>query len=443
METLSLSPMKKVIFVAGNSDTHVKLYLPILRILRAEKYADPSIVYTGNFPRSRRHGEITNETISSANDIVTDFFIYNPTEHPVNTSSIFQNLNLVRDYQRQIANKIDELNPDYIVIPNNKIFRNRFIYKYAAIKNIGIIVIQDTLNPGGFGNIGSYSFKVRAKIRFARLATYFLNSLFGYEVFGIKNMFQFNIGHKKVKVIAVWGANSRKIAITNGYKSSQIVETGSPRFDGIVKVNWLDKANALLQGLDLQPTSKKIVYLPSKGITDEYFTSRDEQIKIYELLSNIIDDLSNRYSHSIDLIIKLHRDEKIEVFNEILPNAIFQKLVVTQDDVLYPLLQGCDLAITAASTAGLEAILFSKPLITINTTGRPDFYNYASEGAATSVADLCELSAEVENLLFDPVMISLQQVHREKYILNETHTTDGNASIRIANLIANTIKGKS
>lgn len=429
---------KRLVFLAGNADTQLRTYLPVINELSKNSDIHISIIYTANFPTASSSA-VTNQVEVSVRKLVNDFITYNPRFSVSWRFSFLEKLQKSIEYQSEVARILDDLRPDLVIIPNNKVFRNRFVYKYAALHGLKIAVIQDTLNPGGLGNKKSYTKAVRKELWVNGIFSLLFNSVLAIPVLGVTSFFKFNFGHAKVSVIAVWGANSRDIAISNGYRLSQTRVTGQPRFDEIVGRDWYEGGLAVSQMLHLNRDSKKIVFLPSKGITSEYFSTKEEQVRIYSALIEAVDELSAKFSTDIEFIIKLHRAEKLEEFYKCLPKELLRNVTVTQEDILYPLLSVCDLAITTASTAGLEALLFDTSLITINFSGLPDFYSYAASGAAIGVNKFDDVEAALVRCLFDDVEAAALQALRIEYVSAEAYLQDGCSAQRVATLIYETL----
>ena len=431
--------MKKIVFVAGNSDTQLKSIFPVIKHLSKINNISISVIFTANFPIL---SDIKKDDffIKNIKKLVNDFYIYKPIRTTNDKFSFIQSYNICKHFQINISKYLKSLIPDLVILPNNKIFRNRFISKYAALNNIHTLVVQDTLNPGGFGNLKSYTKPVRRKLLINNFFNFLLNSIGMVHIAGLKAVFKYNKGHRAINFIGVWGEASKTIAISNKYNSKQICITGQPRFDIIVNKNWNHSTKKISTDLGVQVEHKKIVFLPTKGITSEYFLTRDEQINIYTEMIESIERISKEVDISIDLIIKLHRDENLNTFKKVLPASLLRFVSIAQGDLLYPILNGCDLAITTASTAGLEALLFDKPLITINFGGRPDFYNYASMGAAIGVYKTEEFEVAIRHGLFDTNTINSLQVNRSEYVKKEAYIQDGKSAERSAFLITNLLE---
>jgi CDP-glycerol glycerophosphotransferase (TagB/SpsB family) len=373
--------------------------------------------------------------IKSIKSLVSNFYIYKPRRTIIGKLSYLKNYYTCKHYQVNIAKYLSENSPDLIVLPNNKIFRNRFISKYAALNNILTMVLQDTLNPGGFGNLKSYTKSFRRNNLLHKCVDFLFNSIGIVHIVGIRALFKYNKGHHAIDCIAVWGDASKSIAISNKYTSKQISVTGQPRFDEVVIKNWDQSTKKICDDLDVKIKHKNIIFLPTKGITSEYFATRDEQIKIYTEMIESIEKIGKHVNVSIDLIIKLHRNECLDVFHNILPAKLLKNIILVQNTPLYPLLNLCDLAITTASTAGLEALLFDKPLITINFSGRPDFYNYSASGSAIGVNQTKDLFRAINDTLFNQVVRDNLFEKRKKYVVEETYLRDGKAAERSVELI--------
>ena len=135
--------MKNIVFVAGNSDTQLKSYLPIIVELSQSTDVNISVIYTINF-MSKSISRVHDNIELKIKDIVDEFYIYEPKFFRSDKPSYLNSFKMIRNYQNMISFYLKNISPDLIVLPNNKILRNRFIYKYASINDIYTVIVQDT-----------------------------------------------------------------------------------------------------------------------------------------------------------------------------------------------------------------------------------------------------------------------------------------------------------
>lgn len=87
----------------------------------------------------------------------------------------------------------------------------------------------------------------------------------------------------------------------------------------------------------------------------------------------------------VGFIIKLHPSEHSELWDTLRHGCPEANLRVIKRCGTAEFLACADLVLTRFSTTGMEAVVLSKPLVTINLTDRPARASYATSGVALAV----------------------------------------------------------
>ena len=421
---------KHILFTAGNADTQLRSVLPVIESFHAVDEVSTSILYTASFMKS---GPDTNPLLARAKEVTDDFIDLDQLS--VKGGSVWSQVNAALGFQKQVVSVLESIKPALVVVPNNKAYRNRFISNACALLNIRVVEVQDTLNPGGMGNLAAYSARFRRELRINKIVSIGLTVFGLLWFFGLRGVTGFKFGHQAIHKVAVWGKKSMDIAVSNGYRKSQVVITGQPRFDRIQSTNWVSRDQETLDEYAISPEEKIVLYLPTKGITSQYFASTDEQIDMYRQLSDSL-RIINESGVKSRLIVKLHRDEDVNEFSKLVGDILPNDAVVVQSAELYPLLSVASVGITTASTAGLEALLFGTPLVILNSGNRPDFYPFSTSGPAVAAANAEELKlAIVQQLDCSPELS--QRI--DSFCRDETFEADGLAYERVFRLAQETL----
>ena len=102
------------------------------------------------------------------------------------------------------------------------------------------------------------------------------------------------------------------------------------------------------------------------------------------------------------------------------------------------LLPACDVCMVLDSSAGLDAVIYGKPLLEINT-GKTQFgRSYADDGVALRIADANQFSLIAEVLAGKRTTYRAED--REHYLSRMFYKTDGKSSQRIIELIKNLLR---
>ena len=165
---------KHILFTAGNADTQLRSVLPVIESFHAVDEVSTSILYTASFMKS---GPDTNPLLARAKEVTDDFIDLDQLS--VKGGSVWSQVNAALGFQKQVVSVLESIKPALVVVPNNKAYRNRFISNACALLNIRVVEVQDTLNPGGMGNLAAYSARFRRELRINKIVS------IGLTVFGL------------------------------------------------------------------------------------------------------------------------------------------------------------------------------------------------------------------------------------------------------------------
>lgn len=211
----------------------------------------------------------------------------------------------------------------------------------------------------------------------------------------------------------VWGNATLAWYKKYGFPESRIKVVGSPRFDVIFNRQWCDKER-LCQLVGIEPSKRILVY-----------ATGTEMNTIVPIVLNGIASIPDLY-----LVMLLHPSE-----SSLFPQ--YQKMaegfsnctVIRHGQIsLYDALSGADLFITHCSTAGLEAMLFNLPIITVEPSPPP--FSYGDLGASIRVSNSAELNQVVNRLISDE-SFKKNSISQYRDFLSEYCIPDGLASKRL------------
>jgi glycosyltransferase involved in cell wall biosynthesis len=232
--------------------------------------------------------------------------------------------------------------------------------------------------------------------------------------------------------IAVMSQFAKDAYIKMGFPPEKIFVTGQPRFD-MVRQKKFNK-NQLMTELSISE-NKGLVVLATQPLVGSIWAKQDRK-KFIEVVCDAMREFPDK-----QLVIKLHPSENMKTYQKILANRGKDKAIVCRDIDLYELLHACELLMTVHSTVALEAMIFDKPVITINLTGKPDLMPYAKSGAAIGVYKEEDLVPAIRDALYSEVTRKKLKEARKKFVYEHAYIQDGKASERVANLIIQLMKG--
>lgn len=167
-----------------------------------------------------------------------------------------------------------------------------------------------------------------------------------------------------------------------GVAADQNVITGNPRYDSIV--DYLARAKDYrAQFLGGEDAGKIIALVATTGLMELDRQWLDDACELAEEMA-------------ITLIIKPHPSLGCEPYR---PWQEKYKTTCCWDGNLYEVAVACDVLLTDYSSTGWEAVLFSKSMITLNSTGNEFPYRWEDEGVAVRVSNREQLQEQFRALI--------------------------------------------
>ncbi len=223
---------------------------------------------------------------------------------------------------------------------------------------------------------------------------------------------------------AVMGESVRRMLVAHGAEENAIAVTGQPRYDemrAIVERGRETREEVFgCLGLD---RSKKLVLLA---------TQPGEAPAHYAKLLRAVDEAVARLEDQVQLVVKLHPREKRNAVARIAEEAGLHRLCIVQAYPIVPLLFACDLLITRFSSTALEAMMFGKPVVTVNFDREPEVFPYARSGAAVNVTSAEDLPRVLEQVLNDEEFRSQLTTRRREFVQDQAALPLGKAAERVA-----------
>jgi hypothetical protein len=168
-------------------------------------------------------------------------------------------------------------------------------------------------------------------------------------------------GEHIVKSYLLYGEQAKEYLEGIGNKSASLKVFGAPYLDKELFESEIDKATLKMLGLnEKQETLLVALSGPGHCTTMDHFN---------EIVVNLV--LFAKNHPSINLIFKLHRKDSIQNYNRIFKELGYSCPLIDSQDQRFPTdifywLNNTDVLITGSSTVALEAMLKSKPVITID-----------------------------------------------------------------------------
>lgn len=242
--------------------------------------------------------------------------------------------------------------------------------------------------------------------------------------------------------VGAFDSESARIIKKHGIPENRIFLTGNPRFDSYR--NNPSLREYIRKKLDVPLASKMITFMsvpfaPEGVGTIESHISQNEHEELLGEVYSVAGKHQNWF-----LVVKPHPEEPLRVhlkFQTSL-NGRANYFRIAQGFIAYEMINASDVIITCHSTTGLETIYMNKPLITINLTGKPDYVDYASSGAACPVRSKHKLSSVIESYMNDATFCQRYESGRKAYIKRNSLFSKGQSSAAYCAQIINSLRLK-
>ncbi|MGC9970646.1 MAG: CDP-glycerol glycerophosphotransferase family protein [Bryobacteraceae bacterium] len=406
---------RRVLFVAGNIDTHLKSYLPVIAHLRDARGILSAVLLLEE-PRGL---ESESTVLRKAREDGVEILRLPTTSRPAKVLGPLRSIRFALRYPRELRAFLRRTAPRLVVTGNDICYPAQCALRFAAELGIPSLVVEDAVREF-----------VKVKRPFGLRARRLLVNVLarGNAIFGAK--FHARWGPD---VFAVWGEYAARYYLASGVARERVVATGQPRFDAVFTEPWAAPSAALYQRLRVDPEEKRIVFAPNWIMSA---ADAEEQVRGTEALLGAVRAVSAATGTRCRVIVKLPRvEDNISKYYDRLPSELLDGVITMSSDELYPLLAGCDLAVTFFSTVGFEAALFGKPLITINLSGLPDIVDYAREGIAVGVYSAEGFVDALSRCLFDAETRERLGRRRREYLELRCAASDRLASERVGDLV--------
>jgi glycosyltransferase involved in cell wall biosynthesis len=226
---------------------------------------------------------------------------------------------------------------------------------------------------------------------------------------------------------AVFGELTRNILIgAGGYPEDGVVVTGQPSDDLLNAMREDGARERICRRLNISAEATLVVL----AIQTRTGLSHEHNVK---LVRNGLEAIREFPEHR--LLVKFYPGEEPPLRRRIArEKGLLDEIVLAKAVNLFDLLQACDLLITSCPTVALEAMLFGKPVVVIETPGAGEMMSYAEVGAAVCVTDAGQLVSVIRSVLTDEAVRRRLDEGRARFVAGHLHPRDGNAARRVVEL---------
>ncbi len=231
----------------------------------------------------------------------------------------------------------------------------------------------------------------------------------------------------------VWGSESEQMHGWLLPPETKITQTGNSLYDGAMAI----QGGSSEELAALRQDSKTLVVLATQP--NEHLFYDDYASWWIGAVAAACEELDAR------LILKLHPADANHRLYEQAVQA-HPRTVAISEHGQYPLtelLAACDAMITRDSTVVFEANLVGVPAVTINLTGRDDWFPYADLGGAVGIYRRDDIIPQLRRVLYDGEFRRQIARRRAEFLAAQVGPTDGKATERIVDVLAGYAAGES
>tara|TARA_Y100000590_G_scaffold314185_1_gene355192 strand:- start:584 stop:1255 length:672 start_codon:yes stop_codon:yes gene_type:complete len=216
---------------------------------------------------------------------------------------------------------------------------------------------------------------------------------------------------------------TKKNLIKQGHDNKKIVVNGHPAFD------MIPKELKQYDSLEIKKTNSLSNNSPCLLLGTSGGGERGKIMDITKFVCDSVQKLDDRYQ----LIIKPHPGDDADAYRKFAESHPLHPKVIT-DVNIRELLFVSEILVTFASTIMIEAALMSKPMISVNLTGKKNPLPFIKWGFGIEVKTQSQFVKSVGYILNDKEFKEKYKKARLNYFGN---SIDGKASSRIVNMAYN------
>ncbi|MBT17994.1 MAG: hypothetical protein CL889_03350 [Dehalococcoidia bacterium] len=228
------------------------------------------------------------------------------------------------------------------------------------------------------------------------------------------------------QITCLFGPESYSV-MTNeiGYAyNERLKKIGQPRFDQLMNNFTNEEKSSFLEAFELNPDKKSAL------IASQTFKIAGNKDAFFEVILNTLKNIDD-----LQIMVKPHPVEPASYIKNLAHRLGVKVTVLPSNFDITQAIKACDFLITSYSTVAIEAMVASKPVVTVNLTGMPDVIPYARAGASLGVVSSDELLSTVIKIIEDPSFVHRQTASAKKYIDQELSHCDGKVTERFVELV--------
>ena len=216
-----------------------------------------------------------------------------------------------------------------------------------------------------------------------------------------------------------------------GYDKGQLLVTGNPKYDNVIKTINLLNAKKLKKKFSLGLNKKTILFFSVP------FNNQGYRIKFLDDVYSALKDIKN-----IRMIVKIHPNEfNRDLHKKIISKKSIKNAFIFEEGNVFELGLCSDVIITGNSTTVMDMAAIKKPVIMFDPSKKDALCKeYAKIKAGVLAYNSKQLKENIENMLNKKDFSMKIIKDQEKFVDEFMYCLDGNSSKRIVNFVTGLIK---
>ena len=232
------------------------------------------------------------------------------------------------------------------------------------------------------------------------------------------------VGWNWLSLVGCYGLQCLDAFASQGYPAARLQLIGSLALDRATRISREDARKRIKTFSVLARGGRRVLLYGTSGV------NRNER----EILAELV-DLCRDPAANVALVVRPHPSIGHLYYEEALGAALGsgqRVAAVISEGTAHDNIAAADVIITDFSTIGAEAVLIGRPLLVVNTTGRPfPANNYADLGVAVQANSVDEIRPMLQRLVDEGAFWSNAQASREAFTNAYNWGGDGKAGVRL------------
>ncbi len=428
--------LPRALFVAREPDETLRTYLPVLSELTAAGRVEPYLLFH-HTPGDWARAELRQLAVPWEQ-------VQNPALEPpggmlgraagaTRLATPLGEIGQLRRARTLAAALLDRLRPQVLIVIQDTLLLERFLVRAANQSGIATLVVQwaFTYPQEYYDRFQEQKRAARrrsgARALVARVTSAAYQAALG--ALGLRFVLANTYGGGEAEYLAVMGSGFKEQFLAQGARKREVIVSGHPSHDAVFERvrDWTETERIrVLESLGFTAQQRLVTYATQptlwRGVLD--FA---ELRSMVETVVSAVQAQDERFA----LVVKLHPRESLDDYAFLEGR---QGVRVIRDADVQRLIAASDVFVSSSSSTLLFAMMFDKPIVTINFHAVPHFEYFAGLGGTLHVRQAERFESALRAALSDQATRAELRAG-QRQVLARYSRFDGGATRRLQTLI--------